>query len=74
MRRLLLLPALAFVLLGAPVLALQSTPPPVPTTEDLAVSAPSETVVEGWASAETPVDATLVGVRWNGDPAAEFTV
>ena len=74
MRRLLLLPALAFVLMGAPVLALQSTPPPVPTTEDLAVSAPSETVVEGWASAETPIDATLVGVRWNGDPEAEFTV
>lgn len=74
MRRLLLLPALAFVLMGAPVLALQSTAPPVPTTEDVAVSAPSETVGEGWASAETPVDATLVGVRWNGDPGTEFTV
>lgn len=74
MRRLLLLPALALVLMGAPVLALQSTAPPVPTTEDLPVSAPVEQVAEGWVSTETPVDATLMGVRWNGDPGAEFTV
>lgn len=74
MRRLLLLPALAFVLLGAPVFATETAPPPLPTTEDVPVVAPAEPVAEGWVSDDTPIDATLVGVRWNGDPAAEFTV
>jgi len=74
MRRLLLVPALALLLLGAPVFATETAPPPVPTTEDVAVSAPSEQVGDGWASPDTPVDATLVGVRWNGDSEAEFTV
>lgn len=74
MRRLLLLPALALVLVGAPVFATEVAPPPAPVTEDVAVTAPSEAVSAGWASPDTPVDATLVGVRWNGDPGAEFTV
>lgn len=74
MRRLLLLPALALLLVGAPVFATETAPPPAPTTEDVAVSAPAEQVAGGWESTETPIDATLVGVRWNGDPDAEFTV
>jgi hypothetical protein len=32
------------------------------------------TVEEGWESDATPVEATLVGVTWDGDPDAEFTV
>ena len=74
MRRLLLLPALALVLVGTPVLATETAPTPAPTTEDVAVAPPGEPLSTGWSSAETPVDATVVGVRWNGDPAAQFTI
>ncbi|MEZ0229309.1 MAG: N-acetylmuramoyl-L-alanine amidase, partial [Planctomycetota bacterium] len=31
-------------------------------------------VQEGWESETTPVDATLVGVTWDGDPDASFTI
>lgn len=73
-RRLLLLPAMLLVLLGTPVLATEDTAPAVPTSTDVAVAPASEPLATGWTSEETPVDATLVGVRWNGDPEAEFTV
>jgi N-acetylmuramoyl-L-alanine amidase len=36
--------------------------------------APDQTVEPGWQSPETPVDAALVGVTWQGDPSAEFTI
>jgi len=73
MRRLLLVPALALALVGTPVLALQDVAPPPVQTTDVPV-APDETVTPGWQSAETPVDATLVGVTWEGEPGAEFTI
>jgi hypothetical protein len=100
MRRLLLVPALALVLLGTPVLALQDPEPPptttttIPLTSDSspdtspdttpettsppATEAPAppdaETATPGWESEATPIDATLVGVTWDGDPAAVFVV
>jgi hypothetical protein len=73
MRRLLLIPALALVLVGTPVLALQDVAPPPVSVADVPV-APGETVTPGWQSADTPVDATLVGVTWEGDADAEFTI
>jgi hypothetical protein len=73
MRRLLLIPALALALVGTPVLALQDTVPPPVGVAEVPV-APDETVTPGWQSADTPVDATLVGVTWEGDPNAEFTI
>ena len=97
MRRLLLVPALALVLLGTPVLALQAPEPPPTTTTSIPLTpedsapetttttaaapttttppvAPDATVEEGWESKTTPVDATLVGVTWDGDPDASFTI
>jgi N-acetylmuramoyl-L-alanine amidase len=101
MRRLLLVPALALVLLGTPVLALETPEPPPTTTTSIPLtpedSAPETTttttaaptttapptttpartdatVQEGWESKTTPVDATLVGVTWDGDPDASFTI
>ena len=73
-RRLLLLPAAALVLLGSPVLATENTTPPPPTVSDVAIAPAGRTVQEGWKSATTAVDANLVGVKWEGDPAATFTV
>ena len=74
MRRLLVLPAIALVLLGTPVLAAESTKPPRATTDEVALAPAGQTVQSGWESAVTPVDAQLVGVTWDGDPDAEFTV
>lgn len=74
MRRLLLLPAALLVLLGGPVLAVESTTPATPTTDEVPVAPADQTVAEGWQSAPTPVDANVVGVSWEGDTAAEFTI
>jgi hypothetical protein len=73
MRRLLLVPALALVLLGTPVLALQVPTPPGAAVQDVPL-APEQSVDPGWQSAETPVDSAVVGITWQGDPAASFTV
>jgi hypothetical protein len=73
MRRLLLVPALALVLLGTPVLALQAPTPPDAAVQDVPIS-PEQPVDPGWQSPETPVDSSLVGITWQGDPAATFTV
>jgi hypothetical protein len=73
MRRLLILPALALVLLGTPVLALDQHPPPA-TTQHVPVAPAAQTERAGFRSASTPVHANLVGVEWQGDPAATFTV
>src|SRR5262245_5414989 len=98
MRRLLLVPALALVLLGTPVLALETPEPPPTTTTSIPLTpataappdpatttttaapttttapAPDATVGEGWESKTTPVDATMVGVTWDGDADASFTI
>jgi len=74
MRRLLLIPAALLVLVGSPVLALENTPPPPVTSEAVPVVAPDVAVGPGWESPVTATDATLVGVSWEGDPAASFAV
>ncbi|MEX2255298.1 MAG: peptidoglycan recognition protein [Acidimicrobiia bacterium] len=86
MRRLLLLPALALVLLGTPVLALEEPPPPstsvedvpvepaAPVAPDAATPAAPDPAVPGWQSTATPIDSSIVGVKWDGDPAASFTI
>jgi hypothetical protein len=73
MRRLLLLPALALVLVGTPVLALQEPAPPGATVQDTPVVT-DQKVDPGWQSAPAPVSSSLVGVTWQGDPSASFTV
>ena len=73
MRRLLLVPALALVLLGTPVLALQVPTPPGAAVQDVPLAS-EQAVDPGWQSPETPVDSSLVGITWQGDPAATFTV
>ncbi len=74
MRRLLLIPATLLVLVGSPVLALENTPPPPVTSEAVPVVAPDVAVGPGWESPAVATDATLVGVSWEGDPAASFAV
>ena len=74
MRRLLIIPAALFILLGGPVLAVESTTPPPATSDEVPVAPAGQTVAEGWTSAVTPVDANVVGVSWDGDPATEFTI
>ncbi len=74
MRRLLLIPAALLVLVGSPVLALENTPPPPVTSEAVPVVAPDVAVGPGWESPAVATDATLVGVSWEGDPAASFAV
>jgi hypothetical protein len=73
-RRLLLLPAIALVLLAAPVLALEGPSDTAATTSDVPIAPVGETVPLGWQSAEVPVTAELVGVQWEGAPDAEFTI
>ena len=74
MRRLLIVPALFLLLLGAPVFATESTQAPPTTTTDVPVAG-GEAVSAGWKSAETPVPgAEVLGVTWDGDPAAVFAV
>jgi hypothetical protein len=74
MRRLLLLPAVALVLLGGPVLAMEDPGTPPAAYSEVPAAPAGETVQAGWTSAPTPVDANLVGVKWDGDPEAAFTV
>jgi N-acetylmuramoyl-L-alanine amidase len=74
MRRLLIIPAFVLVVLGTPVLATEGTTPPHATTSEVAVAPPKETVGQGWTSAPAPIDGQLVGVTFQGDPNAEFTV
>ena len=75
-RRLLLVPAAALVLIGAPALAIDqpSSSNPAPQAEQVPVAAPSQTVGAGYEK-QVPVNsADLVGVKWKGDPNAQFTV
>jgi hypothetical protein len=71
-RRLLLVPAVALVALGAPAVALDGTPAPVPGSVTVPLALPE--VVGPGVQAETRIAADVVGVTWKGDPAAEFRV
>jgi len=71
-RRLLLIPAVGFLMLGAPALALDSTPAPPPSTTDVPLALPTDAAAGTRAEANAPAD--LVGVRWSGDAQAEFKV
>ena len=73
-RRLLLAPAVLLVALGAPVLALEEPVPPAATTDEVAAAREGQTVEAGWESVPTALDANLIGVKWEGDPNAEFSV
>jgi hypothetical protein len=77
MRRLLLLPAAALTLLGTPVLALQQPAPPAitaPTVTEVPLPAAQDKTVNPGFSQQVKADANLVGVTWDGDPAAKFTI
>ncbi len=80
MRRLLLLPALALVLIGTPVLALEQppaaspSPGPTPSVTDVPLPGAQGTTVQPGFERQVPVDASVVGVTWRGDPSATFTV
>ncbi|MFA5885745.1 MAG: N-acetylmuramoyl-L-alanine amidase [Acidimicrobiia bacterium] len=71
-RRLLLIPAVGLLMLGAPALALDSTPAPPPSTTDVPLALPAD--AGPGARAEANASADLVGVKWAGDPGAEFKV
>lgn len=73
LRRLLLVPAVGLFVLGAPVLALENPGPAPPETTSTPLESPGEPAGPG-AGAETDRPANLVGVKWSGDPDAEFTV
>ena len=73
MRRLLLVPALALVLLGTPVLALQVPTPPGAAVQDVPLAS-EQAVDPGLAVAGDARRPSLVGITWQGDPAASFTV
>ncbi|MGQ0804983.1 MAG: N-acetylmuramoyl-L-alanine amidase [Actinomycetota bacterium] len=47
--------------------------PPEVTTEQVDLTQPAEPVPPGWTG-EAEVGPELVGVEWQGDPAAEFTI
>jgi len=71
-RRLLLIPAIVLVVLGAPAFALDSprgAPPDVTETE-----LPLGDAAGPGAQATTETPADLVGVKWVGDPDAEFRI
>ena len=50
-----------------------TTPPPPPQVSSQAVTAANHTVNPGWSKV-VDGSADLVGVRWQGDPAATFTI
>ena len=77
-RRLTLLPvgaALSVVLTTASVVmpGQEDASAPQTTTEQVDLTQPGEPVAPGW-SAETERAPNLVGVEWQGDPAASFTI
>ncbi len=71
-RRLLLIPAIVLVLLGAPALALDAAPDRPPETGAVALPGLDAAAQGERAVADTPAD--LVGVKWSGDPDAEFRI
>lgn len=71
-RRLLLIPAAGLLLLGTPALALDGASTPLPTSIEVPLALPDAAGPGAQATATTPAD--LVGVKWTGDPEAEFSV
>ena len=72
LRRLLVIPAVGLVLVGAPALALDRPEPPRPTTDEVPLG-PTATGGPG-AEAVADVHADLVGVKWSGDPDTQFRI
>ena len=72
-RRLLLIPAIGLVLLGAPAFALDRPSLPAPSTEEVPLVVPLDNAGPGWRG-EADVPANLVGIKWSGDPDAEFKI
>lgn len=74
LRHLLFVPAMALLVIGVPALALEPGSLPRPTTTSVPFLMPlAGDVGVGWTG-DAEVDADLVGVIWNGDPAARFRV
>jgi hypothetical protein len=75
-RRLLLVPAIALVLIGGPALAVDqpSSSNPTPEQQNVPVAAPNQTVGAGYQKDASVNSADLLGVKWKGDPNAQFTV
>ena len=71
-RRLLLIPAIVLVLLGAPALALDSPRLAPPDVTQVPLPLGDAAGPGAQATTETPAD--LVGVKWNGDPDAQFRI
>jgi hypothetical protein len=65
--------ALGLALVVLPTVRMPTaTPPPVQISSQ-AVTAPDRAVTTGW-STRVDTDADLLGVRWQGDPTATFTI
>jgi hypothetical protein len=71
-RRLLVIPAVVLVLLGAPALALDGSSAPPPESTEVPLALPDGAEPGTRAVAEVPAD--LVGVKWTGDPDAQFSI
>ncbi|HUF85395.1 MAG TPA: hypothetical protein VMQ81_12480, partial [Acidimicrobiia bacterium] len=67
--------ALSLVAAGAFVVmpGQEAVSTPEVTTEQVDLTGPSEPVTPGWVG-EAEVDPNLVGVEWQGDPGAAFTI
>src|SRR5688572_40763 len=74
LRRLLLVPAAALILIGAPALAVDEPTLPRPTTTRVPLPAVAAASAGTEWTAEADVDADLVGVTWTGDPNVEFRI
>jgi hypothetical protein len=73
LRRLLVVPAIGLVLVGAPALAIERPESPVPSTTEVPMAGALDGGDGAW-SAEAEVATNLVGVEWSGDPGTQFTV
>lgn len=71
-RHLLMIPAVVLVLLGAPAVALDSSGSDAPAVADVQLPLGDAAGPGAQAATETPAD--MVGVKWDGDPDAEFQV
>lgn len=71
-RRLLLVPAAVLLLLGTPALALDGASSPPPDSTEVPLALPVLAGPGATATASAPAD--LVGVKWTGDPDAEFSI
>src|SRR3954452_17737963 len=78
LRRLLVIPAVGLVLVGAPAFAADRPTPPAPTTTEVPMVAALDADAVGDGSsawtAQADVSANIVGVEWYGDLGTKFTV